>query len=244
MSDNDFKNIIKDLDTELSPPEVITTTAEIQYDIPNGFNDMTNRDSMDLDLEEGVMTTFQPPTAAKKSNKQLIRSLLYMGLLLKGNNTRVRNDNDYLITSLEMVTVFMDNLNIFTRFGIGKNSKVLKSLSQHTNKVWFVTLMLNINRNLQEIYKLNKLQNLLKKEILKCEENSNYELAKIIIAKYENKIGNIKKIINVEFIDMFINVIDFFFISIELFRFKVPQWLKKFVENLSTFLSFYRLFRR
>lgn len=242
MSDNDFKNIIKDLDTELAPP-AITSNAQISYDIPSGFG-MNGQDSLDqIEFEENVVTTYRSPVT-KKTNQQLIRSLLYMGLLLKGNTTRMRNDNDYLINSLEMVTVFMDNLNIFTRFGIGKSSTLLKTLSENTNKVWFVTLMFNINRNIQEIYKMNKLKNLLLKEIKKCEENSNYELARIIISKYHNKIVNIERIINVEFVDMFINVIDLFFISIELFKFKIPQWLKKLVENLSTFLSFYRLFKR
>ncbi|KAH3672330.1 hypothetical protein WICMUC_004301 [Wickerhamomyces mucosus] len=234
MSDKDFKDIMKDLDNhEITNAE---TDTKLVYDLPSSFEQQ--------DLEDNVLNSTFTTSTTKRSNNQLIKSLLYMGLLLKGNSTRVRNDNDYLINSLEMLTVLMDNINIITRFGIGKNSKILKIINENTSKIWFFTLMFNINRNFQEILKLNNLKNSLLKEIRVCQNNSNYQLAKLIIEKYQFKIQTIEKIIRTEFIELAVNLIDFFFISIEIFKFKVPKLLKKLVEYLSTFLSIWRLFKR
>lgn len=201
-----------------------------------------------IDFQTPVPVSFNIPEEDsfhnKKSNHQLIKSVLYMSYLIK-NGKKQHSSNDYLVDSLETITSIMDNLYLITKLGIGKNSKILKKINKNASKVWFITLIFTIKNLIQKIIMLVQLKSGILHELNKCnyDINSN-KLSRIIINKYELKIEEIKQDIFLETFELFGTLNDLLFVSIEIFNWKVNSKLEKLIGLISGFMSIYRMTKR
>jgi hypothetical protein len=164
-------------------------------------------------------------------------------LIRSGKKTN--SSSDFLVDSLETVTSVLDNLYLVTKFGIGKNSKFLQRLSKNASKVWFVTLLFTIKNLVGKIIVLVQLKGSIFKELRKCQSNNNnVDLSRMIINKYEVKIEELKQDILGECLELMGSLNDLFFVSIELFDWKINAKVERFVGMISAFMSVYRMTRK
>lgn len=217
--------------------EEITTSTPIQSKFPDS--------SAEIDIQQ-----FQHPEPISyaqnqpiiRTNHRMVRSLLYMGQLLNPTQTP---GNDFLVNSLETLTSLMDNVYLITKFGIGSNSKFLKKVGANASKVWFVTLLFTIRKILKNLLKLSNIKNQVWKEIKICEvEQYRNNLAKLILRKYQLKIEDIESEILSDSVELLGSLNDLLFVSIELFRLKVPRWIEKLIGFISAMMMIYRMSRR
>lgn len=186
-----------------------------------------------------------PDTVGRgRSSHQLIRSMLYMGQLLRGNKQEQKK-SDFLVDLLETVTSLLDNLYLITKFGIGKQSKWLQSISLNASKVWFVTLILSLRKIILNLLRLVRLKASVSMELVKCQMSApSNKLRDLIIQRYRDEINEISKDINYELLELLGTLIDLGFVSIEMFRWKVHPALEKLMGAISALMSIHRLTRR
>jgi hypothetical protein len=180
-----------------------------------------------------------PELKQGRSNHQLIRSVLYMGYLVRGK--RNARKSDVLVDSLETLTSIMDNVYLLSKFGIGKKSKFLRKLTTNASKVWFVTLILSLRKLALNIIGLIRLKSSVVNELNKCQMFGSNELRRNIIQRYEDKIGEISSEMKYDILELIGTLIDLGFVSIELFCWKVNPKLEKLMGFISAVMSFYRM---
>lgn len=183
-----------------------------------------------------------PELAPARANHQLIRSVLYMGQLVRGNAQAMKK-GDMLVDSLETMTSVMDNVYLLSKLGIGSKSKWMQRLSGGASKVWFVTLLLMLRRIVIKIVRLMALKSSVETELRKCRSLASNELRRLIIRRYEDKLGEIAHETKMEWIELVGTVIDLGFVSIELFKWRVHSRLESVLGVISTVMSFYRMSR-
>lgn len=186
-----------------------------------------------------------PDTVGRgRSSHQLIRSMLYMGQLIRGNKQEQKK-SDFLVELLETVTSLLDNLYLVTKFGIGKQSKWLQNISLHASKVWFVTLILSLRKIILNLLRLVRLKASVSMELAKCQMCApSNKLRDLIIQRYRDEIDGVSKDINYELLELLGTLIDLGFVSIELFRWRVHPALEKLMGAISALMSIHRLTRR
>lgn len=185
----------------------------------------------------------QPPII--RTNQRLVSSLLHMGQLLQLNKPKTASENDFVVNSLETITSLMDNVYLITKFGIGKNSKFLSKVSSNASKVWFVTLLFSLRKIFKDLLRLYNLKGQVWREIRLCgrEQHTN-PLARLILQKYELKVQDIKSEITSEIFELIGSLNDLLFVSIEIFKWKLPRWIEKLIGYISAAMMFYRMSRR
>lgn len=215
--------------------EEVTTSTPIQ----SRFSDSVT----EIDIQQHAKhMTYSQDQPLIRTNHRLVRSVLYMGQLLNPTQTP---GNDFLVNSLETLTSLMDNVYLITKFGIGSNNKFLKKVGANASKVWFVTLLFTIRKILKNLLKLSNIKNQIWKEIKICQvEQYRNNLAKLILRKYQLKIQDIENEILSDSVELLGSLNDLLFVSIEVFRLKVPRWIEKLIGFISAIMMIYRMSRR
>jgi len=218
--------------------EIATSTP-----IHSSFMESQHYKLMEIDSCQQQQQQHQPNQQPLRTNQRMVSSLLYMGQIL--NKTKIDSDNDFLVNGLETLTSLMDNVYLITKFGIGTNSKWLSRVGKNASKVWFVTLLLSIRKIIKDMIRLFKLKRQVWEQIKLCRsEQYRNHLAKLILVKYETKINEIQGEIFGNVLELIGSLNDLFFVSIEVFKLRVPRWIEKFIGFISAVMMIYRMSKK
>ncbi len=218
---------------------IMSTSTPIQSKFPE--KDGSNL----IEIDSSQLNYSQQQGPILRSNQRMVRSLLYMGQLLNLKKVKSDSQNDFLVNSLETITSLMDNVYLITKFGIGQNSKFLSKIGSNASKVWFVTLLITIRKIIKDLIRLYNLKTQVWKEIKFCEmEQLHNPLAKLILEKYELKLQDIQNDILGGALELVGSLNDLFFVSIEIFKLKVPRWIEKLIGFISAAMMIYRMSKR
>lgn len=201
-------------------------------------------------MEHPRPISYQLPTPpdyyikTRPSNQQLIRSVLYLGHLLRRSQVNAEQKGDFVVDSLESLTSVMDNLYLITKFGIGKETVWLKRIGEHASKVWFVTLLLSIRRLVLNVIRLMRLKAQVLAEVNKIQLYDEINpLRAIFIEQYQKRIDDLTTDMRYEVLELAGTLVDLAFVSVELFHWKINPTLERILGFISAGMSMYRMSR-
>lgn len=152
---------------------------------------------------------------------------------------------DTLIAGLESLCSLFDNVYFAKSLGIISDQNFLY---RHLNKgdwgsrLWFVTLLLSIRRCLSQLFRILQEKGRLRREFEILNSKENGLVNDVLKEKLSNLIQKSALMIRSLVFDLIQNVLYLVIVTVDVFKFKLPQKWRQILEPLSSFITFFRLF--
>ncbi|ONH64945.1 hypothetical protein BON22_5247 [Cyberlindnera fabianii] len=178
-------------------------------------------------MEHPRPISYQLPTPpdyyikTRPSNQQLIRSVLYLGHILRRSQVNAEQKGDFVVDSLESLTsVLWITYISLQNLVLGRKRLVLNVIRLMRLKA-------------QVLAEVNKIQ-------LYDEINP---LRAIFIEQYQKKIDDLTTDMRYEVLELAGTLVDLAFVSVELFHWKINPTLERILGFISAGMSMYRMSR-
>ncbi|QLL31165.1 hypothetical protein HG536_0B00260 [Torulaspora globosa] len=151
---------------------------------------------------------------------------------------------DSLITGLESVCSFFDNVYFAKSLGIITEQNVLY---RHLNKgdwgskLWFVTLVLSIRRCLRQLFRILQDRVKLKKELKSMGKSETGLVKDVLKEKLSTMLQKSSLMIKAIMFEVLQNTLYLIIVAVDVFKIRLPRRWRRVLEPISNFVTVLRL---